>query len=436
MHQSLWRELWILVGIAAASLLLGLVTGRPFLVAAIGYGLYIASTLRHLRHLHQWLLRHKRGEIPDAEGLWGDVFSEIRKLEKQTERREDRLTGMITRFQNAAGVMPDAVVILSQRDDIEWSNPASRGLLGIHFPRDTGMRLSNLLRNPDFTRYLILGEFTEPLEIASPVNPEMALSIQIIPFGSSQKLILGRDVTRLFRLEQMRRTFVANVSHEMRTPLTVLAGYIETLAQMKNFKQEDLKKHLVTMHEQAERLQRLVGDLLTLSKLETEPPRRHEETVDVPTMLAGLKEQAEILSGQQQHTVTLEIDSELRLIGNKEELHSAFSNLINNAVRHTPNGGTIKLRWSTNGQGAKFSVADTGGGIAREHIPHITERFYRVDTARSRATGGTGLGLSIVKHVLLRHDAQLHVESDLGKGSIFTCIFPVARVSLPAAARQ
>ncbi len=432
LHHSAWREIWILIGIAATSVLVGAITGRPFPVAAIGFGLYIASTLRHLHHLHQWLVSRKQREIPDAGGLWGDVFSEIRKLEKQAERREDRLTGMITRFQNAAAAMPDAVVILSQHDEIEWANRSAERLLGIRFPRDVGMRLSNLVRDPDFSRYLQTGDYAEPLELPAPAQPELTLSLQIVPFGSSQKLIIGRDVTRLVRLEQMRRHFVANVSHELRTPLTVFTGYVEVLRDMKEISPEGLKEHLETMHQQGERMRRLVDDLLTLSKLETAPPRQHEEIVDVPALLAGIREQAEVLSGEQRHQITLDVDPDLKLLGSREELHSAFANLANNAVRYTPAGGSIQLKWYCDGADAKFSVTDTGEGLAPEHIPHLTERFYRVDTARSRATGGTGLGLSIVKHVLLRHDATLDINSELGRGSTFTCVFPADRIVLPA----
>jgi two-component system phosphate regulon sensor histidine kinase PhoR len=292
------------------------------------------------------------------------------------------------------------------------------------------------VRTPEFARYLQVGEYAEPLELFSPANPEFWLSIQIIPFGDSQKLVIARDVTRLQRLEQMRRTFVANVSHELRTPLTVLAGYVETLAQMSRFDRAELHKHLAIMQEQSIRMQRLVDDLLTLSRLETAPPRRHEEVVDVPSLLASLREQAELISGEAHHHITLDGEPGLNLLGSREELQSAFSNLVNNAVRYTPPGGEIHLSWHSDGERARFSVTDSGEGIAPEHIPHLTERFYRVDTARSRASGGTGLGLSIVKHVLLRHDATLAVESELGRGSTFSCVFAPQRVVRASAPRR
>jgi len=432
MHQSLWREIWILITIALGSVVLGLISGRPFLIAAIGFGLYITYHLRHLHRLHQWLASRKKSDVPEAEGLWGDVFAEIRKLEKQAMRREDRLTGMITRFQDTTAAMPDAVVILSQRNDIEWANMTARDLLGIHFPRDTGMRLLNLLRDPEFAQYLAAGDYAEPFEMVSPRDPDHYVAVQIIPFGANQKLMIARDVTRLVRLEQMRRNFVANVSHEMRTPITVLAGFIETLRDMPEIEPAELRKHLDTMHDQADRMQRLVGDLLTLSKLETAPPQRRDELVDVPAVLASVKEQALALSGEAGHRITLEVDSALQLLGNRDELQSAFSNLVNNAVRYTPPGGQITLNWHRDATGARFAVTDTGEGIATEHVPHLTERFYRVDTARSRATGGTGLGLSIVKHVLLRHGAWLDIQSKIGEGSTFSCVFPAERIAPPS----
>ncbi len=428
MPAGLWRELWILAGIGLGSLLLGAITGRYFIVAALGYGLYVAFNLRQLLLLHRWLVERKRRDVPEAGGLWGDVFHKIRRLTRQTEQREDQLAGMVDRLQSAAAVMPDAVLILSQRGEIEWANETAAGLLGIGMPRDIGMRLSNLLRDPDFTAYLERADFAEPFEMAAPAGPERQVALQIIPYGANQRLVIARDITRLARLEEMRRTFVANVSHELRTPITVLAGYIETLADIERLEPAELRKHLATMREQSQRMQRLVDDLLTLSRLETAPPRRSDEPVAVAAMLAGLKEQAELLSGEAQHRITLEANPELGLRGAREELISAFSNLINNAVRYTPAGGTIALHWGARDDGAIFSVRDTGEGIAPEHIPHLTERFYRVDSARSRASGGTGLGLSIVKHVLLRHDARLDIESTPSAGSVFTCVFPPARL--------
>jgi len=433
MPENLWREIWILVAVAALSLILAEMTGYPFLVAAAGFTVYIGFTLRNLVRLNAWLT-DKREDVPNAGGLWGEVLDRIRALVRETEHREDRLHEMVTRFQSASAATPDAMVILSSRHEIEWANAAAERLLGISTLRDVGQRIVNLIRYPGFRKYLERGEYTEALPIASPASPDKSLSIRIIPFGSHQKLVIVRDITHLVNLERMRQSFVANISHELRTPLTVLSGYLETLQDMDRIGGDELKKHFRTMHDQTQRMTRLVDDLLTLAKLETTPATRHEVEVDVSMLLTSLKETAELLSGEQRHRITLESDPMLRLLGNEEELRSAFSNLINNAVRYTPPGGEIRLRWQREGGRPVFSVTDTGEGIPPQHLPHLTERFYRVDTARSRNTGGTGLGLSIVKHILLRHEANLVIDSELGHGSTFRCVFPPARALPPAEA--
>ena len=429
MRQSLWREVWILAGLVGLGLALGALMNHPFMFPAIGLGVYIALQLRQLYRLHQWLLSDQRGEVPDAAGPWGDVFNEVRKLVRQSAQRTDELSDALARFQSAAAAMPDAMVILTEDEEIDWANPPASNLLGINYPRDVGLRMSNLLRDPEFTDYSARADFSEPLDIDSPANPALAVSLLIVPFGARRKLVIARDITRLQRLEQMRRSFIANVSHELRTPVTVLGGYIETLSDIEHIDTKNLKQHLAVMHEQALRMQRLVDDLLMLSRLETAAPRQKEEVVDVPALLAGLKEQAEVLSGEARHRLSLDTEPNLKILGGRDELHSAFMNLIQNAVRYTPREGAIRLRWFADTEGAKFSVTDTGDGIAAEHIPHLTERFYRVDTARSRASGGTGLGLSIVKHVLLRHNAHLDIQSELGHGSTFSCVFPAARIA-------
>jgi two-component system phosphate regulon sensor histidine kinase PhoR len=426
MPENLWREIWILIGVAALSLFLAEKTGYPFLIAALGFGLYITLTLRNLVQLNRWLIS-KRADVPDAGGLWGEVFDRIRALTRETERREDRLTEIATRFQNTSAATPDAMLTVSTQHTIEWANPAAERLLGIAMPRDTGQRLVNLVRDPGFVAYLEQGEYSNALEMHSPAMPEKSLSVRIIPFGSHQKLIIARDTTHLVQLEQMRRTFVANISHELRTPLTVLTGFLETFREMEAAPGPEMKKHFNTMYTQAQRMTQLVDDLLTLSKLETTPAARHEQVADVAAMLAALKETGELLSGDRRHRISLIADAGLRLTGNEEELRSAFSNLINNAVRYTPAGGDIRLTWKLEGDNPVFAVTDTGEGIAPQHLPHLTERFYRIDTARSRDSGGTGLGLSIVKHILLRHDARLAIDSELGRGSTFSCIFPAAR---------
>jgi two-component system, OmpR family, phosphate regulon sensor histidine kinase PhoR len=428
MHYSWRQDVWFLLGLVMLALLLGVILGHPYKAVIIALALYLAPNLRHLLQLHRWLETQQREDIPEASGMWGDVFDRIRTLTKESKQREDQLTNMLARFQSANAATPDAMIILTENDQIEWANPAAEYQFGIAHPRDHGLRLLNLVRSPDFTAYLHKGDYTDVIDMTSPRDLEKTLSVQIIPFGSSQKLMIGRDVTRLVNLEKMRRDFVANISHELRTPLTVVTGYIETLQDIPNLDEKDLKKHLVAMHDQAVRMQRLVDDLLTLSKLETAPPLHHETAVDIPAMLAGLKETAELLSGERRHRITLEAAPGLQLLGNEDELRSALSNLITNAVRYTPAQASIHLLWQRTEDGARFSVTDSGEGIAPHHLAHLTERFYRIDSARSRATGGTGLGLSIVKHILLRHNARLVIESELGTGSTFSCVFPAARV--------
>ena len=435
MPANLWREIWALLLVLLASLFFAEITEYPFLVATLGFGLYIALTLRNLVQLNSWLT-NKRDDVPDAGGLWGEVLDRIRAATRETERREDRLTEMLARFQNASTATPDAMLILSPRHEIEWANAAAERLLGTKTPRDTGQRILNLIRAPEFGEFLERGEYNEALEMGAPTQPERSLSVRIIPFGADQKLIIARDVSHLVQLEQMRQTFVANISHELRTPLTVLTGFLETFRDMQQAPGPEHRKHFQTMTEQAQRMARLIEDLLTLSKLETTAPVHHEEVVDVAAMLAGLKETAELLSGARQHRIALAADAGLRLRGNEEELRSAFSNLINNAVRYTPAGGDIRLQWKMDGDTAVFSVTDSGDGIGPQHLPHLTERFYRVDSARSRESGGTGLGLSIVKHILLRHEARIGIDSELGKGSSFRCIFPAARAVRPAPAQR
>ena len=300
MTGNLWREIWILACIAFASLLLAEVTGYPFLFAALGFGFYIFLNLRNLAKLNSWLV-NKREDIPDADGLWGEVLDRIRALARGAVKREDRLTEMLTRFQSASAATPDAMLIVSRRHEIEWANATSERLFGIATARDTGRRLVNLVRHPAFVSYLERGEYTDAFEMASPAQPERSLSVRIIPFGRNQKIIIGRDTTHLAQLEQMRRNFVANISHELRTPLTVLTGFLETLKDMDKPAAVNLSKHFQTMHEQAQRMSRLVDDLLTLSRLETTPATVHEEAVDIAALLTSLKETAELLSGDQRH---------------------------------------------------------------------------------------------------------------------------------------
>ncbi len=422
------RELGALLLVALASLFLAIFIGHVPWVLMGGLFVYAFTGRYQLNRLREWIIMHPAGAPPDLPGAPGEIANEVYRRERELERRRDRMADVLQQFQRVSAAVPDAMVVLFQEGHIQWLNPAAERLLGLRSPRDHGVRVVNLIRNPDFQEYVARGDFSQALTLPSPIAGERQLSAQIIPFGDSLRLLICRDVTHFAKLEEVRRQFVANVSHELRTPVTVLLGFLEALNDPGTSCGDEWQPQFELMYEQAQRMQRLIDDLLVLSKLETSPPTSPEEPVKVPDLLWSLKRLGETLAGADGPEIAIEADASLALLGNAEELQSAFSNLLSNAVRHTPAAGTIRLWWRADEEGVKLSVADTGEGIGPQHLGHLTERFYRVDTARSRAGGGTGLGLSIVKHILQRHQARLAIESRLGKGSTFTCIFPESRM--------
>ncbi len=422
------NEIISLLSIIAISALLGAVFDLSFLFVAVTLFVYILFMLRNIFRLHNWLLNRKK-DLPDAQGYWGEIFNELYLIEKKTLKQKKLLSGALSRFKKAAQALPDGVIILSQYNEIEWVNPIANNLLGINTKKDKGQKINNLIRHPDFQRYLIKSNFSKTMTIPSPANIDNILTLQIIPFGYKQKMIFCRDVTHVNKLEEMRTNFVSNVSHEMRSPLTVLTGYLEMFSNKLPDDETSFKLGIDNMYQQAARMQRLVTDLLALSKMETAPVE-HTKTVNVAALLISLKENAEVLGQDKHQTILLEADESLNLRGNTDELHSLFSNLINNAVRYTPENGEISISWKKLGKQAVFSVKDNGPGIAPQHIPHLTERFYRADIDRSRESGGTGLGLAIVKYAIERHDGQLDILSKLDEGSSFSCYFPEQRLIL------
>ncbi|MGH8184466.1 MAG: phosphate regulon sensor histidine kinase PhoR [Rhodanobacteraceae bacterium] len=336
--------------------------------------------------------------------------------------RARRLATQLRDLRTVACALPDALVLLDRDGRIRWCNPAAGQLLGITWPRDRGAAIATRFGEGELSAWLRASE-SEIDDITSPVAEGVRLQLSLIPYGDHRRLLIARDISRVTRLEQVRRDFVANVSHELRTPLTVIHGYLELLDP------EDvpaLAPVLNEMRAQSQRMRQIVEDLLELSRLEMQ---QHvgEERVAMSAMLESLCREAEALS-QGRHRVLLEDAAHVDLMGSPKDLHSAFSNLVSNAVRYTPDGGSITIRWRRTATGAEYAVSDTGYGIPAEHLSRLTERFYRVSSSRSRATGGTGLGLSIVKHVLNLHDAQLRIESESGKGSTFTCVFDAARL--------
>ena len=379
---------------------------------------------RNLRALIRWLDAGDTPDAPRAYGAWDRLHALIHRFRRDSARREAELAHAVRRWQDAARALPEGVVILDEQR-ISWANDAARVHLDIDPAKDEGRPITHLVRIPAFAEYLAAGNFTKPIMVETP--DQRFISMQLVPYGESQGLILSRDVTQFQKVERMRREFVANVSHELRTPLTVVSGFIETLRDERD--PEAARRFLGLMGEQADRMQRLVEDLLTLSALESAPPPPIEERVHMAAVLERLGAEARALSNGR-HRIVLEPAAPWELSGSEKELESAFGNLVSNAIRYTPEGGTVTLRWKATDEGAAFEVQDTGIGVAPEHLPRLTERFYRVDRGRSRETGGTGLGLAIVKHALVRHGASLNVSSQPGVGSTFTARFSGPRLRL------
>ena len=419
-----WRRLAAgAVGLVIADYLLGL---TPWLLLA-GACAYVAWHVYHVHLLTRWLASGGREPEPATRGIWAQVFESLSRIHRQNRKRKKRLRKVAMRFQQAAEAMPDGAIVLDGAGTILWMNEASIRLLGLERPRDIGRPVSNFIRDPAFTDTLDTEAFDEPLRITSPRREELQLLIRIVPYGGSRRLMIVRDVTRIYNLEQMRKDFVANVSHELRSPLTVIVGYLETLDEDDSLPAE-LKRPVSQMSLQASRMTLIVEDLLRLSRLEATPGAASAEPIAVPEMLESIVKDARDLS-EETHRIVHDADPELSLRGNWNELYSAFSNIAFNAVQHTRAGGIVRLQWSPDEDGgARLNVTDTGEGIEESHIPRLTERFYRVDKGRSHEMGGTGLGLAIVKHVLVRHDARLEIESRPGEGSRFSCRFPAHRV--------
>lgn len=414
----------------AASLAVGI-----FLDATAGGVLLVAGLvsvyafhLTQLARLTRWLDQAQRGirsEVPESVGEWGDAFAALHRLRRNEQAGRERLADSLDRLRLAAEALPDAVVLLDHVLRIEWCNSAATRYLGTDAVRDRGVPISHLIREPAFAAYLHAERQGEPVIIRSATAPQRILSLSLIPFAESGRLLICRDITALERADTVRRDFVANVSHELRTPLTVIVGFLEGLAAGDAVEASALGRQYDLMYDQALRMERLVKDLLTLSALDDTQPPANEERVDVPALLTALVAEGRALSGGQ-HELTLDAATG-NLHGSREELRSAFSNLITNAVRYTPANGSVRVRWTLRNDSPVFEVTDNGIGIAPEHIQRLTERFYRVDTGRSSASGGTGLGLAIVKHVLIRHQAKLEIESAPGRGSTFRAVFPAAR---------
>ncbi len=414
----------VVVG-AGAAVLWVLFGERTALGAAcIAILMLLFVQLSYLNQLNNWLDDPDSGKLPDGWGSWTDIFSRLYRLRREEEKSQAELTEWLARFRQAMHLLPDGVVIMDDVLFLEWCNPAAERHLGLIQERDKGMRVTNLVRTPEFMDYIILGRYEQPLTLSFR---NRKLTVQIIPFDNRRQILVTHDATETERIERMRRDFIANASHELRTPLTVIVGFLEIASTELDLDAPTRAAHIQLMTEQSQRMQRLIEDMLTLSRLESVDYPLRPERVDINKLMDQILLETQALSAGK-HRLTMACDGP-DVLGNAEELHSAFGNLASNAVRYTPSGGSIHLEYKNMLKGPQFSVSDTGIGISPEHISRLTERFYRVDKSRSRETQGTGLGLAIVKHVLLRHGGTLSIKSEAGKGSSFIVGMPQSVMS-------
>ena len=418
-----------LAGILALGLGLGLLIGPVWVWILAASCLYLGWQLLTLYRLDRWLRLRSQIDPPNLGGIWGDIVGQVIRLHRRKQFHKQRLIQLFRELRRSTAALPDGVIILSAQREIVWFNRQAARLLGLKRPMDLGLRIDNLIRSPEFVLYLHGDDYAMPLVIRPPVQLDLYLALQMVPYGGGQSLLLVRDVTRQMRLEAMRKDFVANASHELRTPLTVISGYLDTLADDTSV-DPAWSGPIKDMRAQAQRMNAIIADLLVLSRLESTDGEAARDAIDVPNMLERLHRDA-LASADRPRHVVLELESTAGLFGSAHEVESAFTNLLVNGMKYTLAEGTVRMRWWTDADGAYFSVIDSGIGIPAEHIPRLTERFYRVDAGRSRGEGGSGLGLAIVKHALQRHGGWLDVQSMEGKGSTFTCHFPQQRIRQP-----
>ncbi|MDR2215957.1 MAG: phosphate regulon sensor histidine kinase PhoR [Nevskiaceae bacterium] len=410
-----------------AGVVVGLLLHRVFAGIAIALAVLLAWQWVQLYWLNRWLKDPRNEDAPAVRGLWGDVVARVGHIDKRRQYHKARVLKLFREFRRSTAVMPDGVIVLNKDGEIAWFNRTAARLLGLRGKADRGMRITNLVREPALRDYLASEEFAEPVLIRRGDEGPW-LSFQLVPYSAAQRLMLLRDVSRQVALESMRQDFVANASHELRSPLTVMTGYLETLIG-DPVMDEELRGPLLEMQRQTQRMNGIVSDLLDLSRLDAQVVEAPMTEIDIEAMCALLRKDVQARPVHPQ--VQVSIETPARLLGDQPEVLSAFSNLVDNAVKFTPEVGSIHLRWYLSPAGeACFAVSDTGPGIAPEHLPRLTERFYRADAGRARGAGGTGLGLAIVKHALLYHGGRLDIQSEPGAGSTFTCVFPARRVSV------
>ena len=414
--------------VLAAGTLVGWLYGYPERGLLAGALIALAWQLRQTLLFERALRKNNFDDLGYGEGFWSHVVAEFRQHRQRSKTHKKRYRQLLKEVRKSTNAMPDGAIILNDDFEIVTCNAAAKRLAGFRPKQDRGQRVDNIIRDPAFREYLEKGKFKESVQIRSPLQENHWLACRIVPYGAEQRLLLVQDVTERQRLTMLRREFVANASHELRTPLTVITGYLDTLVA-DDETPESWEKPLQQMLVQANRMNMVVGELLELSRLESAGAAPMDEFVDVSGLLTAVRKSID--NDSTGPTVVVEAMSTDQLRGSAAEIETVIINLVSNAIRHTPEDGRVTVTWSSDGKGGEMSVVDTGIGIEPEHIPRLTERFFRVDTGRSRDQGGVGLGLAIVKHALERHGAELKITSTPGKGSKFSCHFPPERLVQP-----
>ena len=428
MISAIWKgaipRLGLLLSLAVV---IGLILGHVTVAVVVALSGALVQEYYRLYLLERWLRDRRNLEPPNLTGAWGAVVSLVVRIYRRKKFHKKRMLEVVREFRELTSSLPDGVVVLGNDRQIQWFNRRAGRLLGLRRQMDIGHRVDNLVRHPEFQSYLDRADYSRPVVVQQLAGQDVHLSLQMVDYGEARKLLVVRDVSREVLVEAMRKDFVANASHELRSPLTVISGYVDTLVEDPVIDSE-IRGVLEEMRRQSARMQAVVDDLIELSRLESTTGEAPHVFVDVPGILTLMRRDVQARPDRRCE-FRLEIGSDAGLMGSESELHSVFSNLIGNALKYTAETGEVVARWWCDADGAHFSVTDTGVGIAAEHLPRLTERFYRVDPGRARTSGGSGLGLAIVKHALQRHGGELNITSELGKGSVFTCHFPESRVA-------
>jgi len=426
-----WNTFWVLLLVSFLSLIIwgfkSIEAASFFFISCLF--LYLLSHVYWIYRLNKWLKSPNLSTIPNGSGVWEEIFATLYREYRKQKKSKSELTTTLGRFMTAAEAIPDGIIALNQNNEIEWCNKPSEKMLGIHLAKDINQPINYLLRETSFTEYLNDNKYEGTLKLISWRNTGRSFEILLVPFGVSQKLLICRDITQIEKNDSIKRDFIANVSHELKTPLTVIVGFLETLSDMKNEFNTKTHPYLQMMLEQSDRMKKLVEDLLQLSSIESNAAPAEKKEIDMTQLFKNLKKDSDLVSGKL-HKINMSINKNIALLGYEKEIYSAFLNLVSNAIRYTKEGGSIHVIWDIKDQKPYFEVQDSGIGIDERLIPRLTERFFRIDADRSRNTGGTGLGLSIVKHVCIRHQAQIEITSQIGKGSQFKITFPQERLFL------